>query len=385
MAFEPPVGGRGSETDAATHATRVLICIPNLGSGGAERQVRLLAPRLVNRGIRISLFSRLSGAEVASLNRSGVTCFPIRSPGNHNPQLGFEMARAVQAARAEIVHTWLTQMDIIGGAVALAMRRRWILSERNSAAAYGGRGKDRLRAWLGRFADIVVANSASGLDLWSRHPCPVMIRNGVDHRAIRDAPLESLAGTETGSGRTIIVSVARLARNKRIDRLVRALSRLRLEMKDVLLVIVGEGPEEAALKALALELGVADQILFAGFRPDAWSWIRTGSVAVSISLFEGEANAVLEAAAAGTPQVLSDIRMHRDAVGDGGAMFVDPEDPEALASAILSLVRNETMAQSIASTAQAAVEPLSVERAADLYAEIYRQAAAGTPGSAGGF
>lgn len=381
MAFEPPVASREGETDAAAQATRVLICIPNLGSGGAERQVRLLAPRLVKCGIGISLFGRLSDADLAAMSQAGVTCFPIQCSGNHNPLLGFELARAVQAAQAQIVHTWLTQMDVIGGAVALAMRRRWILSERNSQAAYGGGAKDRLRAWLGRFADIVVANSAAGLDLWPSHRSRVLIQNGVDHEAIRIAPLKPLIETIGGADRTIIVSVARLASEKRVDRLLHALALLRLEIKDILLVLVGEGPEDAALKALAAELGVDDHVLFAGYQPDAWSWIKTASVALSASLFEGQPNAVLEAAAAGTPQVLSDIRMHRDAVGAGGALFVDPDDSDALAAAVLSLVKNRALARSLASAAQRAVQPLSIDRAADLYAEIYRQAAAGAPGS----
>jgi glycosyltransferase involved in cell wall biosynthesis len=369
----------GVELDAGKPATRVLICIPTLGSGGAERQIRLLAPQLVSRGIQVSLFSRLARADVEALTASGVACHPIRSVGNHNPLLALEIVRAAKAAEAQIIHTWLTQMDILGGVIALATRRRWILSERNSMGAYSDRAKDRLRAWLGRFADAVVANSISGLDVWPHHPSRIMIRNGVDHEAIQHAPLKALDGRAGDSGRTIIVSVARLAKEKRIDKMLHALSRLRLEIADVLLVLVGEGPEERALKALAAELGVDDHVLFAGFQPDAWSWIKSGSVFLSSSLFEGQSNAVLEAAAAGTPQVLSDIGMHRNAVGDGGAVFIDPDDPEALASAVVSLVRNSEMARSVASVARNAVLGLSVERAADLYAQLYRRVASGGP------
>ncbi|MEA3030185.1 MAG: hypothetical protein QOG13_1510 [Sphingomonadales bacterium] len=359
--------------------TRVLLCIPNLGSGGAERQVRLLAPLLVDRGIRLSLFSRLAGADVAALTAAGIACFPIRSRGNHNPLLAVELARAAKAAEAQIIHTWLTQMDIIGGAIALATRRRWILSERSSAGAYGGRAKDRLRAWLGQFADVVAANSLAGLDVWPRHPGRIVIQNGVDHEAIRTASLAPWDAGTVNSGRTIIVSVARLAGQKRIDRMLHALARIRTDIADVLLVLVGEGPEERALKALADELGVADHVRFAGFQADAWSWIKSGSVFLSTSRFEGQPNAVLEAAAAGTPQVLSDIGMHRHAVGDGGAIFVDPDDQDALASAVVSLVRNAKLARAVASAAREAVLGLSVEQAADNYARVYRLAVSAGP------
>lgn len=361
--------------------TRVLLCIPNLGSGGAERQVRLLAPLLGDRGIRLSLFSRLAGADVAALTAAGIPCFPIECRGNHNPFMAMEMARAAKASEAQIIHTWLTQMDIVGGAIALATRRRWILSERASADAYGGRPKDRLRAWLGQFADVVVANSLAGLEVWPRHPGRIMIRNGVDHEAILNASARTLDAGTGNSGRTIIVSVARLTRTKRIDRMLHALSRLRSEIPDVLLVLVGEGPEEQVLQALAAELGVAEQVRFAGFQPDAWSWIKSGSVFLSTSQVEGQPNAVLEAAVAGTPQVLSDISMHREAVGDGGALFVDPDDPEALTSAIVSLVRNSELAGSVASAARDAARGLSPGQAADLYAQVYRRTARGAPGA----
>jgi glycosyltransferase involved in cell wall biosynthesis len=378
MKIESPEAAR-REIDGGERAARVLLCIPTLGSGGAERQVRMLAPQLVNRGIQLSLFSRLASVDVETLTASGVTCFPIRAVGNHNPLFVMEMARAARAAKAQVIHTWLTQMDIAGGAIALTTRRRWILSERNSVISYGGRAKDRLRAYLGRFADAVVANSISGLEVWPHHPHRIVIQNGVDHQAIQNAPLRAMGGGATISERTVIVSVARLAKAKRIDRMLYALPRLRLEIADVLLVLVGEGPEERALKALATELGVDDHVLFAGFQPDAWSWIKSGSVFLSTSLFEGQPNAVLEAAAAGTPQVLSDIGMHREAVGDGGAIFVDPDDSDALASAVVALVRNSKMARSVASAARDAMLSLSVEQAADRYARVYRQAASGAP------
>jgi glycosyltransferase involved in cell wall biosynthesis len=361
----------------------VLICIPTLGSGGAERQVRLLAPRLVARGIGISLFSRLVPADAATLTAAGVACFPIAAAGNHNPLLAIELARAARTSGARIIHTWLTQMDVLGGAVALATRRRWILSERNSRAAYGGGAKDKARAWLGRHADVVVANSVSGLAVWPDHACGIVIDNGIDLEGIRNAPVTVADGGIGIAERTVIVSVARLAPGKRIDRLLHAISRLRRDIPDILLVLIGEGPEERALKRLAAELGIEGQVLFAGFRPDVWSWIKAGRVFVSASRFEGQPNAVLEAGVAGTPQVLSDIDMHRAAVGDGGALFVDPEDADALASAVLSLVGDPRLGARIAAAARDALRDFSAERAADLYACLYRRAATGTPLGAG--
>src|SRR6185503_18815882 len=98
----------------AARGPRVMICIPTLGGGGAERQVRLLAGRLIARGIGLSLFARLSAEDQALLTRAGVRCFPMRTPGNHHPLLPLELIRAVYRADADIIHTFLPQMDVLG-------------------------------------------------------------------------------------------------------------------------------------------------------------------------------------------------------------------------------------------------------------------------------
>lgn len=364
------------EQDRAGEPVRVLLCIPNLRTGGAERQVRLLAPLLVQRGIALSLFGRLDSADVAAMEAAGVACFPIRANGNHNPMLLLELARAARKADAKVIHSWLTQMDILGGTVALATGRRWLLSERSSALAYSGRTKDRLRARLGRRADAVVANSAGGLAAWPGHPCPLLIANGVDHEGIRAVPPVVLDEVCAQGSGPVFLSAARLAAQKRLDRLLRAMALLRLELPEARLILVGEGPEEEALKALVRELGLDRHVTFAGLQPEAWSWIKAAQIFVSASAEEGHPNAVLEAAAAGIPMVLSDIPAHRDAAGDG-ALYVDADDPAALAGALLSLAGDTALAQSLAARAQDRVAPLTIDRAADRYAELYRQAAAG--------
>jgi glycosyltransferase involved in cell wall biosynthesis len=355
---------------------RVLLCIPNLRTGGAERQVRLLAPLLVRRGIELSLFSRLAPADEAAMQTAGVTCIPIRAPGNHNPLLLLELARAARRRRAQVIHTWLTQMDILGGMVALATGRRWLLSERAAAGAYSGRTKDRLRARLGRRADAVIANSPSGIEAWPGHTCRLLIPNGIDHDAIRAVPAIDLQARLAPGPRPIILSAARLVAQKRPDRLLNAMAQLRHDLPGALLVLVGEGPGEAALRAQVRTLDLEDHVLFAGLQPDAWSWIKAARVFVSASAAEGHPNAVLEAAAAGIPMVLSDIQAHRDATG-GGALYVDAEDPAAFAGALRSLATDPALAGTIAAAAREQVAPLTLARAADLYAGIYRKAAAG--------
>lgn len=353
-------------------APGVLICIPTLATGGAERQLRLLAPLLAARGIRLGLFSRIDASDRARLEAAGVHCFQAPD-GNYSPRILTALIRAARAMRADIVHSFLPQMDIAGAFAARLTGRTWLLSERSSLPAYGTGFKDRLRFRLGRRARAIVANSAAGLDVWPGHPDRSVIANGIDHDAILAAPPLPPAERAALAGRRILLSVARLSEEKRLDLLIDAVARLS-HHPDLVLLLLGRGPEEAALKARAGPLG--DRIRFLGYRDDAWSWLKRADLFVSSSRFEGHPNAVLEAAAAGTPMVLTDIPMHVDAIGPGGALYVGTGDAGGLAEGIGTLLDDPGLAGRLATAAGAAVAPLSIARAADDYAALYRRLAA---------
>jgi len=368
-------GGPAPLSGGRQASPRVLICIPTLGSGGAERQVRLLGRRLVARGIPLSLFSRMGEVDIRDMEAGGVRCFPIRAPGNHNPLMAIELWRALRTSRAAIVHSFLPQMDIVAGGWALLAGKLWLLSERSSPLAYCGGLKNAVRARLGRHAAAIVANSAAGLAVWPDARLHPVIPNGLDLTAIDAAPSDREGERAVLAGRTVILSVARLAPEKKLDQLIEATALLSDRLPGLLTVLIGAGPEADALRALADRRGIGGHVHFAGYRADVWSWMKQASVFVGPSLFEGHPNAVLEAAAAGIPQILTDIPMHRDAVGDGGALFVPVGDAGALADAILVQIEGHERAADMAAAARAHVEPLSIERAADRFAALYRQLA----------
>lgn len=117
----------------------------------------------------------------------------------------------------------------------------------------------------------------------------------------------------------MLLAVARLMPQKHVDMLVRAVARLRAELPDVKVVIVGDGPERGALQGLACELGVDDCIEFAGRvdRNDLIDLYRRSWLLVSASSSEGWGMTITEAAACGTPAVATRIAGHLDAVDDG--------------------------------------------------------------------
>jgi glycosyltransferase involved in cell wall biosynthesis len=158
------------------------------------------------------------------------------------------------------------------------------------------------------------------------------IRNGVP-----DVELEPLPRPFEGP---ILGSLGRLDRQKGHDVLLRALA----ELPEARLVLVGDGPERAALEELALELGLGERVLFAGWQEEPRRWLTAFDAFVLPSRFEGFPLAVVEALLARVPVVASDVGSVAEAVREGETgLLVPAEDERALAAALRRLLGDEAL------------------------------------------
>lgn len=191
--------------------------------------------------------------------------------------------------------------------------------------------------WTGRMALL-----PSGIDTALFHP-------GISDAAVRerhglgDAP--------------VICCVSRLVARKGQDMLIRAMPAVRRAVPEARLLIVGVGPYERTLRALAARTGVADRVVFTGAAPYAElaSYFRAGNVfAMPCRLrwfgFDVEAlGAVfLQGAAVGRPVIAGDSGGAPEAVQHGETgLVVDPTRPEPLAEAIIPLLRDPARAEAM--------------------------------------
>jgi len=312
---------------------RIFHVIPSLGGGGAERQLSLLTPALVAAGVDVHIAYQYDGAHRQRLEQEGAVLHPLTLRSHRDPRLPWRLHRAVRGTRPDIVQTWLPLMDVAGGLVALTLRIPWLFGERSVAAAYQPPSAGvRLRAILARHAAGVIANSAAGLEHW-RHVLPserrFVVPNALPFAEIAAAPALDRATLPLDPGPPLIVYAGRFAPEKNLGVLLAALTEIVTEGSAVAL-LCGDGPERRAAEAMA----VRGRIVVTGYREDIWSVLKAASAVVSLSHFEGSPNVVLEAAACGTPLVLSDIAAHRALLGSGGACYVDRTDAAAVARAL---------------------------------------------------
>ena len=123
----------------------------------------------------------------------------------------------------------------------------------------------------------------------------------------------------------------------RSDVLIRALPLVRAQRPDVTLAMTGGTDEMSDLKAIAAEVGVADEIEFLGFVTDdeVAAQLRSASVWVSIPPTDGTPLSLLEAMGSGALPVLSDLPTVRDWIDEDRGVFVSDITPEGVAGALL--------------------------------------------------
>lgn len=151
----------------------------------------------------------------------------------------------------------------------------------------------------------------------------------------------------------VIGIVAVLRPQKAHTVLLRAAAELAAEWPQLCIVLAGDGPEATALRALAAELGIAEQVRFIGSRTDVPDVLAMLDVAVCCSDFEGSPLSVMEYMAAGLPIVATTVGGIPDLItNDVDGLLVPPRDPAALASALGRLLRDRELAERLGRHAQ---------------------------------
>ena len=139
------------------------------------------------------------------------------------------------------------------------------------------------------------------------------------------------------------------------------------------LVIAGAGPSMGALVALASELGLSEQVWFAGGRDDTADLLRTLDVFVLPSLNEGISNTILEAMATGLPVVATTVGGNPELVVDSvTGRLVPAQDPRALAAALRDYVTDPSLRQAHGTAGRArVVQNFSLDAMVARYLALY--------------
>ncbi len=188
-----------------------------------------------------------------------------------------------------------------------------------------------------------------------------IVRNGIDVSRYEQARVDAEAQRQTRSperrnilasrsDQPVVLTVARLEQQKGLPYLIDAVPLV----PGVSFAIAGDGPDREALEKQAVANGVGDRVIFLGRRDDVPALLAAADLFVLPSLYEGLPLSIMEAMAAGTPVIASDIGGNNELVVSGtNGLLVPPRNPAALADAVTMLVANPSRAASLAAVAQA--------------------------------
>ena len=336
------------------------------GIGGSERHLLTLLPALAERGIE-PIFVGLDDPKWDAADFYGALQVPavrIVSPRDFDPLL---LGRLARTLRADIVHTHLVHADVYGGLAARLRGTQLVSTKHNDDPFRVGPFRFVERS-LSRLADRVITIT----DALHRF---TVERVGVSADKVETIHygLEGLpeawgvnGSDDVPRDARVLLAVSRLTEQKGIDVAIRALAAL---PSDMVLVVLGDGPERAALKRLALELGLEQRVFLLGRVPDVASWLRRTSVFVHPARWEGFGLAVLEAMLAGLPVVASNVSSLPELVLDGETgVLVAPDDASALARGITQALDQPELGESGLARARS---EFSVGRMTDRTAALY--------------
>jgi len=351
--------------------------------GGMQRVIEGLAAGHRRRGHRVALAAVAMPAHAAeppllpALRSAGVDVRPVETPGRRYGRERAAIADLCRTLRVDVVHSHGYRPDVVD---APAARRSGAATVTTVHGFTGGGWKNRLyeslqlRAFR-RFDAVVAVSrplearlSRAGVPAGRLHLVPNAWAGPADF-AERAAARAVLGAPADGP---VVGWVGRLTPEKGADVLLRALPLL--ARPAVAAVVVGEGPEQHALRELAARLGVADRVVWTGGVPRAGRFMRAFDVFVLSSRTEGTPIVLFEAMAAGVPVVATAVGGVPDVVGEGEAALVPPENPGALAAAVHSSLADPARSTRWAAAAcRRLAAEFALEPWLDRYEMVYRQ------------
>ncbi len=168
----------------------------------------------------------------------------------------------------------------------------------------------------------------------------------------------------------MLLSVGEMIERKNHEIIIRALGSL--QNKNIYYVICGKGPLKEYLSNLAIQLGIADNVMFLGFRKDIPELCNTADISAFPSRIEGLGLAGIEVMAAGVPLVSSNVHGILDYVIDGETGYAcDPDDVEEFAKAIDRLANDAKLRESMKTKCIEAVKPFELHNALRVMWDIY--------------
>jgi glycosyltransferase involved in cell wall biosynthesis len=373
---------------------KVLEMIDRPSLGGGQTILLALARNLDRERFEVAVCAKAGGPLEDEVRKLRLSFLPAAF--SKKPTLGFgrDLRRILSENKIDILHTHGGIAGLFGRMAAGKAGTPVVVHTIHGIHYLHYRNPVLKRIYIGleramsRTTSAVVCVSAADLDQARKYRlAPAerlrLILNGVEivdpaSDPGRDRRIEELR-LRLKLRSPVVGSVARLHRQKGVGNLIRAAEPILRARPEATIVVVGGGPLESRLRTEIAKRGLDRRVILLGERTDAADLLSMFDVFVLPSLWEGLPLVLIEAAALGKPIAATDIDGTREILraGETGLLF-RPNDPAALAEAVLRLLGDADLARRLGDRARRDIPPaFTVGRMVDETERLYLDLAAG--------
>lgn len=353
---------------------KILHVITSLYTGGAEKLVVELTPRLLAFGheVGVAVFNAENTPLMKCLEQECPECTIYRLGSSfYNPLHILRLIPIMQ--RYDIIHTHNSSPQLYVAIANVFCRKKLVTTEHNTC----NRKRDNrllsvIDRWMyGRYHQVVCISCQAEQNLREylssrqqvfKRICTIY--NGVDVEAIHAAlPLENSA-----SDKFIVAMVAAYRPQKDHATLIRAMKRLPIEKYEAWLV--GDGECQQDIEQFIRREGVGTQVKMLGMRTDVPHILKSADVIVMSTHYEGMSLSNIEGMAVGKPFVASDVEGIRE-VTEGYGILFPHEDDTSLAEIIQRLHDDDAYYQEVAARCYERAKQFDIMKTVDGYTHVY--------------
>lgn len=332
-----------------------ILHVTSTSTGGVGRNLLLLARYMNRECFELSFALPPDSHFYYDILKEGVNIFPInlsRNPFDIDNFWGFfQLINIIRKGKFDIIHTHASIGGLFGRLIAKLNGCPCVLWTIHGWAfnyPYGTSVRRRffkiIEGICDRFTDHYVAVSGDMKEVGVRagiaRPEKIdVIYHGIEVEDFTNEEGEAKEGLGIAESCPVIGTVGRFEPQKALDDLLKAVKLVKERHPRIQLILVGDGPLKRDLEGLATDLGIRDNVVFAGWKKEVGSYIASMDVFCLSSLWEALGIVLLEAMAAGKPIVATRVGGVPEVVEEGeGGILVPPGRPEELASGIRLLL-----------------------------------------------
>jgi glycosyltransferase involved in cell wall biosynthesis len=326
---------------------------------------------------------------VTAAREAGVQLDLVTEKGRFDGSAVGQIRAIVEKCQPDIIQTHNVKSHFLMRLSGLRKDHRWLgFHHGHTATDFKMRCYNQLDRWSLRAPDrVITVCGAFARDLERRGVAKDRIT--VRHNSVKgfqpaDGAVAEALRRQFPPDVPLLICIGRLSLEKGQADLLNALDFLRRQLKEERfhVVLVGEGPEQARLEALRAELGLEGHVTMAGLQHDVRPYYTVANIVVMPSHSEGSPNVLLEAMAAGVPVVATRVGGVPEIAADGEtALLVESRNPEAMARALLTVLRDSELQAKLARNGlQLAREEYSPEAYRRSLTNIYQMVLASARG-----